>query len=462
MTMLQPTVSLFWFRRDLRLEDNAGLYHALRGQNPVLPLFIFDREILDDLSNKKDARVEFIHQAVSDLKKQLEEMGSTLLVRYGKPLEIWPQLLQEFDIATVFTNHDFEPYALDRDNEVRQLLKDKGISFQTFKDQVIFEKDEVLKADGTPYTVFTPYSRRWLEKLQTQWRTISGDDGEPQRVSYFLTSYPTEKYWPKFLKIKDNVIFSTLQNSSSLSLSDLGFEPSGIEIPPTSVARSLIRNYDKTRDIPSLPGTSRLGIHFRFGTISIREKARNAQRLNTTYLNELIWRDFYSQILGNFPHVVGNPFRRQYDRIAWRDAPEDFEQWKKGLTGYPIVDAGMRELNATGFMHNRVRMIVASFFSKHLLLDWRLGEAYFAEKLLDFDLASNSGGWQWAVGCGTDAAPYFRIFNPSEQTKKFDSEHKYIRKWVPEFGTPSYPKPMVEHTFARERCLATYKSGLAE
>lgn len=454
MIMHQP-ISLFWFRRDLRLEDNAGLYHALRGPNPVLPIFIFDREILDELSNKKDARVEFIHQAVSDLKKRLEEMGSTLLVRYGKPLEIWPQLLQEFNIAAVFTNHDFEPYALDRDNAVRQLLTAKGISFQTFKDQVIFEKDEVLKGDGTPYTVFTPYSRRWLEKLQTKWRTILGDDGEPQRVSYFLSSYPTEKYFSNFLKIKD-------LKEGMVTLAAMGFEPADLDFPPASVARSLIRNYDKTRDIPSLLGTSRLGIHFRFGTISIREKARNAQGLNTIYLNELIWRDFYSQILGNFPHVVGNPFRRQYDRVEWRDAPEDFEKWKNGRTGYPIVDAGMRELNATGFMHNRVRMIVASFFSKHLLLDWRLGEAYFAEKLLDFDLASNSGGWQWAVGCGTDAAPYFRIFNPSEQTKKFDPEHKYIRKWVPEFGTPQYPKPMVEHTFARERCLATYKRGLAE
>ncbi len=454
MIMHQP-ISIFWFRRDLRLEDNAGLYHALRGPNPVLPIFIFDREILDELSNKKDARVEFIHQAVSDLKKRLEEMGSTLVVRYGKPLEIWPQLLREFNIAAVFTNHDFEPYALDRDNAVRQLLTAKGISFQTFKDQVIFERDEVLKGDGTPYTVFTPYSRRWLEKLQTKWRTILGDDGEPQRVSYFLSSYPTEKYFSNFLKIKD-------LKEGMVTLAAMGFEPADLDFPPASVARSLIRNYDKTRDIPSLLGTSRLGIHFRFGTISIREKARNAQGLNTIYLNELIWRDFYSQILGNFPHVVGNPFRRQYDRVEWRDAPEDFEKWKNGRTGYPIVDAGMRELNATGFMHNRVRMIVASFFSKHLLLDWRLGEAYFAEKLLDFDLASNSGGWQWAVGCGTDAAPYFRIFNPSEQTKKFDPEHKYIRKWVPEFGTPQYPKPMVEHTFARERCLATYKRGLAE
>lgn len=459
MTMPQP-ISVFWFRRDLRLEDNAGLYHALKGleqhasQTPVLPIFIFDRNILDDLADKKDARVEFIHQAVSDLKKRLEEMGSTLLVYYGSPQEVWPRLLNDYQIAAVFTNHDFEPYAIERDNALRQLLSSRNIPLHTYKDHVIFEKDEVLKGDGMPYTVFTPYSKRWLEKLQTRGRTVPDEHGEPKRFSFYLSSYPTEKYFHNFLKVNDFRPIPTL--------SELGFEPAGIEFPPTSVARGLIRNYDKTRDIPSIAGTSRLGVHFRFGTISIREKARHAQALNATYLNELIWRDFYSQILGNFPHVVGHPFRAQYDRVEWRNAPEEYEKWKNGQTGYPIVDAGMRELNATGYMHNRVRMIVASFLSKHLLLDWRLGEAYFAQKLLDFDLASNSGGWQWAAGCGTDAAPYFRIFNPSEQTKKFDPEYKYIRKWVPEFGTPRYPKPMVEHVFARERCLATYKRALTE
>lgn len=457
MIISQP-LSVFWFRRDLRLEDNAGLYHALRGPHPVLPIFIFDQNILDDLSDKKDARVEFIHRAVSDLAEQLEQMGGKLLVLYGKPAEIWPKLLAELPVKAVFTNHDYEPYAIQRDHALQQLLGSQGISFQTFKDHVVFEKNEVLKSDGTPYTVFTPYSRRWLEKLQTRWRTLPDENGNPQQVSFYLTSYPTEKYFSNFLKT------NTLQLSAfqaGPALSDIGFEPSGLQFPSASVARGIIRNYDKTRDIPGIAGTSRLGVHFRFGTISIREKARHAQGLNATYLSELIWRDFYSQILGNFPHVVGHAFRPQYDRIEWRDAPEDYEKWKNGRTGYPIVDAGMRELNATGYMHNRVRMIVASFLSKHLLLDWRLGEAYFAEKLLDFDLASNSGGWQWAAGCGTDAAPYFRIFNPTEQTKKFDPEHRYIRKWVPEFGTPAYPKPMVDHAFARERCLATYKRALA-
>lgn len=453
--MSQP-VSIFWFRRDLRLDDNAGLYHALRSKCPVLPLFIFDRNILDDLPDKRDARVEFIHRAVSDLKKRLEEMGSALLVRQGKPEEIWPELLRELDIAAVYTNHDYEPYAIERETTVQRLLAQENIPLHTFKDHVIFEKNEVLKDDGSPYTVFTPYSKKWLLKLQTQQRTVPDETGQPTAQSFYLTSYPTEKYFFNLLKI--NTKWSIA--NSQWSMAELGFEPAGIEFPPASVARGLIRTYDKTRDIPSIAGTSRLGVHFRFGTISIREKARHAQHLNDTYLNELIWRDFYSQILAHFPHVVGSPFRPQYDRVEWRDAPEDLEKWKAGRTGYPIVDAGMRELNATGYMHNRVRMIVASFLSKHLLLDWRLGEAYFAQKLLDFDLASNSGGWQWAAGCGTDAAPYFRIFNPSEQTKKFDPEHKYIRRWVPEFGTPLYPMPMVEHTFARERCLATYKRAL--
>ncbi len=454
--MSQP-VSIFWFRRDLRLDDNAGLYHALSSGLPVLPLFIFDRNILDDLPDKRDARVEFIHRAVSDLKQRLEEMGSTLLVRHGRPEEIWPELLRELDIAAVYTNRDYEPYAIEREATVQRVLAEKNIPLHTFKDHVIFEKNEVLKDDGSPYVVFTPYSKKWLLKLQAQQRSVLDEADTPTAQSFYLTSYPTEKYFSNLLKTNDH---SSILNSQ-FSILDLGFEPAGIEFPPTSVARGLIRNYDKTRDIPSIAGTSRLGVHFRFGTISIREKARHAQPLNATYLNELIWRDFYSQILGHFPHVVGSPFRAQYDRVEWRDAPEDFEKWKAGRTGYPIVDAGIRELNATGFMHNRVRMIVASFLSKHLLLDWRLGEAYFAQKLLDFDLASNSGGWQWAAGCGTDAAPYFRIFNPSEQTKKFDPEHKYIRRWVPEFGTPLYPKPMVEHTFARERCLATYKKALA-
>ena len=442
---MNTPVSIFWFRRDLRLHDNAGLYHALKGPNPVLPIFIFDRNILDDLSNKQDARVTFIHQSLAAMKSELESLGSTLLVLHDTPENAWKTLLGQYQITQVYTNHDYEPYAIQRDAAVRQLLETRQISFHTFKDHVIFEKDEVLKSDRTPYTVFTPYSKRWLEKMASR-QAINDPSG-----SFFLESYPTEKYFHHFVQTSP---------SHFPELQEIGFEPSSQHFPSASVARGLIRNYDKTRDIPSIHGTSRLGIHFRFGTISIREKARHAQQLNATYLNELIWRDFYSQILAHFPHVVGNAFRPQYDNIEWRDAPEDFEKWRLGRTGYPIVDAGMREINATGYMHNRVRMIVASFLTKHLLLDWRLGEAYFAEKLLDYDLSSNSGGWQWAAGCGTDAAPYFRIFNPTEQQKKFDPDFKYIKQWVPEFGTPKYPKPMVDHAFARERCLEVYKRAL--
>ncbi|MCC6463533.1 MAG: deoxyribodipyrimidine photo-lyase [Saprospiraceae bacterium] len=445
--MPQP-VALFWFRRDLRLDDNAALFHALKGKMPVLPVFIFDTQILDDLSDKTDARVTFIHQAVQQLHQELAQLGSTLLVRQGAPLEVWKDLLQEFPVGAVYSNRDYEPYALNRDQSVKDLLQNAKIPFHQHKDHVIFEKDEVLKDDGTPYTVFTPYSRKWLAKLQSRKQLLPG---EAEPVSFYLRSYPTLQYAANFL---------TTQPAPMPELPEIGFAPSQQSIPPTTVARSLIRNYAQTRDFPGRAGTSRLGIHFRFGTISIREKARHAFGLSDTYLNELIWRDFYSQILAHFPGVVGQPFKAQYARVPWRDAPEEFQRWCEGRTGYPIVDAGMRELNATGFMHNRVRMITASFLTKHLLLDWRLGEAYFAEKLLDFDLASNNGGWQWAAGCGTDAAPYFRIFNPAEQTKKFDPEHQYIRRWVPELGSVRYPPPMVDHAFARQRCLEAYKTAL--
>lgn len=442
-------VALFWFRRDLRLDDNAGLYHALRSGLPVLPVFIFDSNILDDLTDPRDARVEFILQAVTQLHNRLLDLGSTLLVRCGAPEKIWPELLREFTVGAVYANRDYEPYATQRDAKVREILNERRIPLRLFKDHVIFERDEVLKEDGTPYTVFTPYSRKWLAKLQT--RMAKPDPSSDLPASFFLQSYPNAAYFRYFDKRKPAPL---------PGLQAIGFEPAGKVFPLPSVPGGLIRNYDKTRDLPALAGTSRLGIHFRFGTISIREKARRAQQLNGVYLNELIWRDFYSQILAHFPQVVTQPFKPQYARVPWRTEPAEFERWCTGTTGYPIVDAGMRELVATGFMHNRVRMITASFLTKHLLLDWRLGEAFFARHLLDFDLASNNGGWQWAAGCGTDAAPYFRIFNPAEQTKKFDPEFKYIRKWVPEFDSARYPKPMVDHAFARQRCLDVYKEAL--
>lgn len=438
-------VAIFWFRRDLRLEDNAGLFHALKGEHPVLPLFIFDREILDNLPDASDARVQFIHQTLEQLQQQLEALGSSLLVLHGTPETAWKQVLETYPVAAVYTNRDYEPYAKTRDASIAHLLGD--IPFRTFKDHVIFETGEVLKDDGKPYTVFTPYSKKWRAKLNAP----LADQSKPSDIPSYLSAYPTEQYFQHFYQCP---------SLPMPSLAALGFEPSALSIPPNTVPRGIIRNYAEVRDFPAKNGTSRLGIHFRFGTISIREKARNALELSDIFLNELIWRDFYSQILGHFPQVADRAFKPQYDRIPWRNDPDGFEKWCQGKTGYPLVDAGMRELNATGFMHNRVRMITASFLTKHLLIDWRLGAQYFAQKLLDFDLASNSGGWQWAAGCGTDAAPYFRIFNPTEQLKKFDPAYAYTRQWVPEFGTPMYPKPMVEHSFARQRCLETYKKAL--
>ncbi|AEE48256.1 cryptochrome/photolyase family protein [Haliscomenobacter hydrossis] len=443
-------ITLFWFRRDLRLQDNAGLYHALKSNFPVLPLFIFDTEILDELDDPEDARVAFLHQRITELQAELEHLGSSMLVRYGKPAEVWPEILQDYLVAEVYTNHDYEPRAIQRDEAVQNLLAQQNIPYFSFKDQVIFEKLEVTKLDGKPYTVFTPYSRMWKNCLASQMETIQ-ENGIEQVISFFLKPYPTEKYYPNFWQTAPPPL---------PALSAMGFQPSSIAIPPTTVSRGLIKQYDKTRDFPYLNGTSRLGIHFRFGTISIREKARRALELNETFLNELIWRDFYAQILFNFPHVAQRSFRPEYDQIEWRNDEDEFEKWCAGKTGYPIVDAGLRELNATGYMHNRVRMITASFLTKHLLIDWRWGEAYFAKKLLDYDLASNNGGWQWAAGCGTDAAPYFRVFSPAAQQEKFDPEYKYVRKWVPEYGTDAYPKPIVDHKFARERCLEVYKAAL--
>ncbi len=432
---MKPTVTIHWFRRDLRLEDNAALYHALSNHNNVLPLFIFDTNILDDLKDLSDARVNFIYDVIQQLQEKLIKLGSTILVEYGEPVAVWKRIIQKYNIEAIVTNHDYEPYAIKRDGEIKQLLSSHNIPFNTFKDQVIFEKNEIVKEDGTPYVVFTPFSRKYKEKLDP----------------FYFKPYPTEKYFSNFLKCDPLPI---------PALAKIGFTQSEIIIPSSLINEDIIKHYHETRDIPSLQGTSRLSVHLRFGTISIRKLGKIAQDLNEKYFNELIWREFYQMILWFFPHVVSGSFKPQYDNIPWRNNEKEFELWRAGKTGYPIVDAGMRELNATGFMHNRVRMIVASFLTKHLLMDWRKGEAYFAEKLLDYDLASNNGGWQWAAGSGVDAAPYFRIFNPYEQTKKFDPELKYIRKWVEEFDSLEYTLPIVEHGFARKRCLETYKKGL--
>ena len=432
---MSAPVKVFWFRRGLRLHDNAGLYQALRQGKPVVPIFIFDRNILDELDEREDRRVEFIHSSLQELQRLLAVIGSTVDVRYGFPSDIWEQLTKDYIIESVYTNHDYEPYARKRDAEVARMLNANGISFHLFKDQVVFEKNEVIKDDGKPYTVFTPYSRKWKATLN----------------DFYLSSYQTEKFFVNFFRQTEKKI---------PSLAKLNFRSAGQAFPIKTWNNEIIEHYKEQRDYPAVEGTSRLSVHLRFGTISIRELAREAGKLNETFLNELAWRDFYQMILWHYPHVVERSFKPEYDKIKWRNNEKEFDAWCKGETGYPIVDAGMRELNATGFMHNRVRMIVASFLTKHLLIDWRWGEAYFAKKLLDYDLAANNGGWQWAAGSGCDAAPYFRIFNPYLQTKRFDPELKYIRKWVPEFEELTYPQPIVGHEFARKRCLEVYGKAL--
>ena len=434
-------VNVFWFRRDLRLNDNVGLFHALKEGIEVQPIFIFDKNILDQL-DVDDARVSFIHSTLNELNSSLQtQFGAGLRTYFGEPLQIINQLVRDIAIQNIFANHDYEPYAIERDEKVTKFLSSKNIGFRTYKDHVIFEKGEVVKNDQSPYTVFTPYKRKWYEKLESD---------EDYSKSSFLKSYPSEKM--KNYKI--------LPDSAMLSLEDIGFVQSHLNIPSKVVARKKIKEYSETRDYPSVAGTSRLGIHFRFGTISIREKVRTSMKLNDIYVNELIWREFYAQILHHFPHVVLGAFRKKYDAIPWRNNEAEYNKWMNGETGFSLVDAGMRELNSTGHMHNRVRMVVASFLTKHLLIDWRWGEAYFAKKLLDFDLASNNGGWQWVAGCGTDASPYFRIFNPESQMKKFDKNLQYVRKWVPEFGTEEYINPIVDHKEVRLRCLAVYKEAL--
>lgn len=433
--MPQNSLAVFWFRRDLRYNDNAALAAALQSGLPVLPIFIFDPTILEPLQDRSDARVAFIHEQLTALDAHFRSLGSGLLVLHHKPEDAWQELCSRFSIKAVYTNRDYEPYARNRDAAIQELLNKQGVAFYTFKDQVIFEQNEVVKDDGLPYTVFTPFSKKWKLRLQ--------QEGIP--------AFPSEAHLSALWKWPGQQL-PTLQ--------ELGFTAPTANFPNKNVSDDLILNYGQRRDIPSVHGTSRLSVHLRFGTISVRDLARRAQPLSESYLNELIWREFYMQILWHFPHVVHGAFKPAYDRIEWVNNEEQFRRWCTGTTGYPIVDAGMRELNATGFMHNRVRMIVASFLCKNLLIDWRWGADYFAEKLLDFELASNNGGWQWAAGSGVDAAPYFRVFNPTLQTQRFDPQGKYIRQWVPEYGTPAYPRPMVDFAATRKRCLEVYKAAL--
>jgi deoxyribodipyrimidine photo-lyase len=432
MTKIKSIVTIFWFRRDLRLEDNAGLHLAFESGLPVLPVFIFDTDILSRLEDKKDRRVDFVHQVLAGMQTQLECLGSTLCVKKGKVTEVFQQLTNEYDVKAVYCNSDYESTALQRDNKVKEYLQTKGIEFYTFKDRVIFEAGEILKANGEPYTVFTPYSKVWKQKLSDK--------------DYH--SYPSA-----------NSLFNLFhQNKLSVpGLEEIGFQKTDVIYTRPTPNESIISGYTKTRNFPSIDGTSRMSVHLCFGTISIRKLVALALNLNEEWLNELIWREFFVSISVHFPKIEKEAFKKKYECIGWRNNEAEFTAWCEGRTGYPLVDAGIRQLNETGWMHNRVRMIVAGFLTKHLLIDWRWGEAYFANKLTDYELSSNNGNWQWAAGCGCDAAPYFRIFNPVEQTKRFDPEKNYIRQWVKDLDTPDYPQPIVEHTFARNRALEAYK-----
>jgi deoxyribodipyrimidine photo-lyase len=434
---MKTAVNIFWFRRDLRIVDNCALFNALSSDKKILPIFIFDADILNKLP-KDDSRVSFLHQELENIQEQLLKINSSLSVFHGKPKEIFKDLSEKYSIDTVFANHDYEPYAIKRDLEINHFLESKNSNFKTFKDQVIFERDEIVKKDGTAYKVYTPYSKKWLEVFQLQ------------GIQFF----PSEEKLENFIK-NETVQF--------LSLEAIGFTPSSIRVASYKVDATLIDTYEETRNFPAKNSTSKLGTHLRFGTVSVRKMVDKASKSNNiTFLKELIWREFFMQILWHFPHTTKKSFKPQYDRILWRNNEEDFNAWCQGKTGYPLVDAGMRELNQTGFMHNRVRMLVGSFLCKHLLIDWRWGEAYFAKKLHDYEQASNVGNWQWVAGTGVDASPYFRIFNPTTQILKFDKKLEYINKWVPDFQELTYSKEIVDHKIARERCLKTYKAALQE
>lgn len=432
---MKPIINIFWFRRDLRLEDNCGLFHALNSDNIVLPIFIFDKNILHKLQ-PDDARVSFIHQELENINHQLSQFDSKLSVFHGNPSDIFKELQEKHTIKTVFTNHDYEPYGIQRDLEIEKDLSSNQINLKTFKDQVIFEKNEIVKKDGSAYKVYTPFSKKWIEAYQ-----FKG-----------LQFFPSEQNLKNFIKSK---------NESILTLKEIGFTASSIKVKSYKVSTKLINAYEETRNFPAQDSTSKLGTHLRFGTVSIRKMVDKASKSNNiTFLKELIWREFFMQILWHYPHTTKDSFKPKYDRIVWRNNEEEFKAWCKGNTGYPLVDAGMRELNQTGFMHNRVRMLVGSFLCKHLLIDWRWGEAYFAEKLHDYEQSSNIGNWQWVAGTGVDASPYFRIFNPTTQIQKFDKDLNYIKKWASNFQELTYPTPIVDHKFARERCLKVYKAAV--
>ena len=432
---MQENFSVFWFRRDLRLDDNLGLNAALSSGLKVIPIFIFDTEIINKLE-KNDLRIKMIHAALGKLNDAMLGNRCNVGMYLGNPKAVFESLLKKFKIKSVYANHDYEPYATERDKSIKSFLEKKNVTYKSFKDQVIFEKDEVVKDDGNPYKVYTPYSRKWIEKLKS-------------------TGFETCKSETKLNSLASLEL-------PYLTLKEIGFDEKEFDIPLFNINSKTIEKYEETRNFPYLNSTSRIGAHLRFGFISIRKLVDKAlKNSNKTYLKELIWREFFMQILWHFPYTQEKSFKPKYDSIKWLNNDEEFKKWCEGNTGYPLVDAGMRELNQTGYMHNRVRMLVGSFLCKHLLIDWRWGEKYFAKKLLDYEMSSNVGNWQWVAGCGVDASPYFRIFNPKEQIKKFDKDFKYIKKWVPEFQSSLYPNEIIDHKFARNRCLETFKAAVA-
>ena len=425
---------IFWFRRDLRLDDNHALFKALKSGYDVLPIFIFDSNITNKL-NQNDHRLNYINNILDGLNKKLSKNKKKIYIYKGDPIEIISKLIIKLKIKEIYLNKDYEPYARDRDDKIEKLCVANNVSYNSFKDHVIFEEDQIVKKDGTPYVVYTPYSRKWIEKFQ----------------SNQVDSYPSE------LNLDGLLDSDKIREVNYL----MDFEKNIINPKTYKLDKDLIDKYEETRNYPALDSTSRIGVNLRFGTVSTRKIVKtSSERSNNTFLKELIWREFFIQILWHFPHTTEKPFKEKYERIEWRYNMDDFKLWCDGKTGYPIVDAGMNQLNKTGFMHNRLRMVVGSFLCKHLLIDWRLGEKYFADKLFDYEQASNVGNWQWVAGCGVDAAPYFRIFNPEEQQKKFDKELQFIKKWIPNYNKDNYINKIVNHKFARERCLNTYKKAL--
>ena len=428
--------SIFWFRRDLRIDDNPGLYEALANSKNVIPIFIFDTNIIDNLPSD-DNRIKFIWHSLSLLNERLKELGSTLNIFKGNPLEVFKKIILKYRLISVYVNRDYEKYSIKRDKEINTFLNENKIAFNASKDHVFFEPNEILKSDGTPYTVFTPYSKKWFEKFYSE----------------KLPQYQIKNLVDNFFKTDYKPI---------ISLSEIGFSNDEIKFEKFNLGDELIKNYTSKRDFPYLNSTSKIGPYLRFGLISVREVGKKTieKKFDQSFLRQLIWRDFYIQIFFHFPDSENENFKPAYDKIIWLNEEEKFEKWCAGETGYPIVDAGMKELNATGFMHNRVRMIAASFLCKHLLIHWKKGESYFAKKLLDYEMASNVGNWQWVAGTGVDAAPYFRLFNPEIQMKKFDPQKVYIKKWLPKYDPENYLEPIIDHNYARERCLNAYKIAL--